>query len=946
MIRTTLIFAMSLLVACSNSVENNVGALPNIEISGVVLNGNVRDASVQVVGIDNYGQPQRNADGELYADRYFTDDEGRYSLLINGAATGSLLFVVKAYNEDGHNTQIRCALTNGCRNEQGASVGYGDWYDVSADFELWAVVNDAQSISTVHVSPFTHLAAKLAFSDFQWNGAGGAFDEACTSSEAINNMFTPQSIHEANTRVQALFNASSNIHAFLEPFSPFFESSLDSVSAVDGAKHGLLNLTWQYQAREDDQTLNQVLTQWLDEAFLENCGQLYHEDTAGTPQWDLESALSNAILVQNEISSSNSAIESAIASFESIKNTLVAGQLTNERGGDYSDDLDEQVTAAREFVSNAQSWMVDYESKTFGNFLDADTAAEITAMETQWEAFQNTLGPELQSVFLPVVQLVDYALLCTANGSCATGESYDFSDADSDVAFNETDNSFTYTNDFSNTIIKGSLLNVGDTGLIKTFSFSEDVKVESDSGRAILQSRSDEKASITVYLESQLQSGVEPTITRIEFDLPQITLEAKETLGGSTYQDLVYTADDAVLVMQGVKDPTRTNMPIHFNLESLSLLGQVSNGSDVLDIDVTLNGNNASLHYPKTRFPDLDIVWSASDIKKYAQFDSTGLDDAQLAGWLALPSDVSLGETLSSAVTYNEVSQFSSLDSALKTELGSSSYNQFEFGELAYPGGATGLAIYKKNASDAQMVKQCNESDGAWSCSDEVALADLGCESPFSENAGYSNNASVADAFLFLKNNVDDNGVGCIPQVKIVGRGVYTINYGSITQFDDGDAFDVTLDAPHYLGLSSFNVRLLSRFRDGQDNLDETPVLLNLLGAFTDLDNVSIAFSVTHDFIGYGNTSSLGLLEVIPYGERTLWFAIGNSSESDQDTVIYYILDDAVSLVMTGFDYTTGDSYHDAPLGYIRYGGSLMGTLRKEGDLYVVRYIDGSWQLL
>jgi hypothetical protein len=352
------------------------------------------------------------------------------------------------------------------------------------------------------------------------------------------------------------------------------------------------------------------------------------------------------------------------------------------------------------------------------------------------------------------------------------------------------------------------------------------------------------------------------------------------------------------------------------------------------------------LHYPNTRFPDLDFVWRASDIKKYAQFDSSGLDDAQLAGWLTLPSNVAMGETLTSTVTYNEVSQFSSLDTALKTELGSSSYNQFEFGELAYPGGATGLAIYKKNASDAQMVKQCNESNGAWLCSSEVALAELGCESPFSQNSKFKTNATVADAFLFLKNNVDANGVGCIPQVKIVGRGVYTINYGNITAFTAGSDFDVTLDEPHYLGLSSFNIRLLSRFKDAQNNLDETPVLLNILGAFTDLDNVSIAFSVTHDFLGYGNTSSLGLLEVIPYGERTLWFAIGNSSQADQNSVIYYILDDAVSLVMSGFDYRTGDSYHDAPLGYIRYAGSLMGTLRKEGGLYVVRYIDGSWQLL
>lgn len=954
MIRIHILTLIAVLAACSNSVDQ-IDGLPNIEITGVVLNGNVRDASVQVVGIDNYGQPQRNANGEIYADRFFTDDNGRYNLAINGVATGSLLFIVKSYSEEGRDTQIRCALKDGCIDEDKASVDYGDWYDAPADFELWAVVNDAQSISKVHVSPITHLAARLAFSDFTWDGNTGVCEDynngagTCNVSLPLNGMFTPQSIHEANTRVKALFNSDSSIHAFLEPFSPFFTSSLDTVSAVDGAKHGLLNLTWQYQAREENLTLSEVLDDWLNDAFLANAGQLYGDDQTNTPaQWDLKTAFDNASAIQTELAlPSNAALTSAASSFQSISADL-GNTLTSEKGADYSDNLNEQVAAARQFVSNAQSWMMDYETKTFGNFLDSDTAIEIAAMESQWEAMQKVLGPELQSVFLPVVETVHYALVCTANASCGS-EPYVFSDPGASISYDSTTKRFSYSNAFSQTLVRGELISVGDNGLIKSFSFTQDVKVESAAGLSILQSRTDEKASISVLLESVLVSGSEPAIKRIQFNLPQITLKAKNVADGG-YLPLVYTADDAVLVMQGVKDPTRTAMPIHFNLESLSLLGQVSNGSDVLDVDVTLNASNASLHYPAERFPDLNFVWKSSDIKQYAQFDSSALDSAQLAGWLTLPSDVSWstlpngevsGEILSDQVVYNEVAQFSGLDSALKTELQTSSYYRFEFGELKYPGGSTALVIYKKNASDAQKVKQCNAVDGAWLCSNEVPLADFGCEGAYKLDASFNTNASVSDAFVFLQKS------DCIPQVKIVGRGVYDINYPeNLTSFNNGESFGVQLVEPHYLGLSSFNIRLLSRFKDAQNSLDETPVLLNILGAFTDKENVSIAFSVTHDFIGYGNTSSLGLVEVIPYGERTLWFAIGNSDQTDEGSVVYYILDNNVSLVMSGFDYTASDGYHEQPLGYIRYAGALMGTLRKEGDLYVVRYIDGSWQLL
>ena len=33
-------------------------------------------------------------------------------------------------------------------------------------------------------------------------------------------------------------------------------------------------------------------------------------------------------------------------------------------------------------------------------------------------------------------------------------------------------------------------------------------------------------------------------------------------------------------------------------------------------------------------------------------------------------------------------------------------------------------------------------------------------------------------------------------------------------------------------------------------------------------------------------------------------------------------------------------------VGFIRYAGSLLGSIRKEGGIYVVRYVDNSWQLL
>ncbi|NVK38637.1 MAG: hypothetical protein HWE18_11990 [Gammaproteobacteria bacterium] len=943
--RLILCFAVvSLLSGCSNSVEENVGALPNIKITGTVLNGNVRNASVQVVGIDKYGQPQRNSNGDLYADRFYTDDNGQFNLEIQGAATGSLLFVVKAYDNNGTKTEIRCALVDGCLDEQGASVAYGAWYEAHDEFELWAAVNDAQSVSQVNISPFTYLAAKLAFSDFQWDGVGtcNKMDETdCAGTIAVNSMFTPQSIHEANTRMQAMLGFTSDTPVLIKPYSPFALDDSNSVASLNSAMHGLLTLTLQYRAKQANQTMVATLDQWLDAAYLKNQGQLYGDDASDT-QWDLKTLYDDAIAIYNTIASPNAFLTSAKDSFVATSTTLT-NAVSNFSGTDYSADLSDQITAAKAFVAKVQGWFIDYETKDFNAFLDADTATELAQFEIDWEAFQANLGPQLQTVFLPMVQMVDYSLKCLANQSgsnaCSTiSGSYVFEDATASVTFDSTNNIFTYNSTAQpDTHLRGSLLNSDENGLIKTFKFLDDVEVINSAGQATVQSRTSGYASLKVTLGETLQAGVEPEIKRIEVVIPKLTLKSADGSG------MYYTVTDGSIVLQGASDPVRPAEPIHFNVHSIDLPGQLVNGADKVDVGILLTANNANNFYGQERFPDLDFVWYGADIKRFVQFDETGLDGTDFAGFLALPSDVVLGETLIGKVEYNEVTSFAAMTDNFKTASGLSSPVAFEYGELKYPGGSTSLVIFKENNSDTPMVMQCLSMDDIWQCSTGISVGELGCESAFKDDDSYSANATVAEAFWFLKNNLNEEGVGCIPQVKIPARGVYDVEYGAISQFTDGDAFDITLNEPAYLGISSFNVRLLSRFKGASDELDDTPLHVLIYGGMQDRENFAISASVSHGYYGDGLSDLFGL---IPFGERTLHMMFGTTEESDTDALAYYILDNQIQMTMFAFDYNDTSSYHNQPLGHIRYAGNLVGTLRKENGLYVIRYADGSWQLL
>ena len=794
------------------------------------------------------------------------------------------------------------------------------------------------------------MAARLAFSEFQWDGSGTCNETSCDGSLAINGMITKQSIHEANTRVQGIFGFDTNTANYISAFTNF--SALeDVIDAQDRAKHGLMTLAWQYQARENNVPMMSILSSWLDDAFLKNQGQLYEDATGITPpQWDLKTLYTDAIAISNEIDNSDINISDAgyVAAVSSMQSELskFTTVITQVKGGRYSDDLDEKILSAQNTVAKIQNWFVDYEQKNFVGFFDEETAVQIQSIEQKWESYQLVLGAELQSVFSPVVQLADYAIQClatkTSSTECEASDSYVFEDTTASVIFDGDINQFIYQSSaYPDTNIIGVLGNEGDAGLIKSFTYTEDISVESDAGLAVIQSRSSNRASIEVTLESQISIGEAPEIKKFNLNWPKLTLKAKNS-SAVGYQAFDFIAENIEVAMQGVKDPWRPNEPIHFNIERANISGVLADNTDRLIVDLVINSRNADQFYSAKRFPDLDFAWRASDFKRFMRFEDGTLENGQFAGWLEMPSDVVEGEVLSAAVQYLEASSYQGLPDALQDELNLESLFSFEFGELKYPGGATGLAIYKQGASNKPLVKQCEASEEEWRCSQAALLEELGCETQFKNDNAYTENASVADAFLFLKDDVNEENIGCIPQVKIIGRGVYDIEYGNITEFSSSQLFDVTLVEPTLLGLSSFSARLISNSNEN----GSSPIYFNVTGGINSENDVNLLISLTHGYYGVGNTGILGLEAIIPFGERTLWFLIGKDDSELSDALVYLILDGQVEITMTAFDYKLNNQDHSQPIGYIRYDEELVGILSKENGLYVVRYVNDTWQLL
>ena len=971
--------AIAITAGCDNSVEENVGGLPNIQLSGSVLAGNVRYAKVQLVGIDQYGQPQITSDGGYVGQVYrVNNDNGQYSAYFNGAYTGALM-AVASYDDyeytitpatattaavtEQRQTQLRCVLPDGCRTEAGATASYGEWYDAPADFEMWSLVHNAQSVSQLNISPLTHLSAKLAFADYITNGTNCTFgtdgtDGSCMGEILTNAIVTPESAYEANSRVQKQFLLSDGVAPNIAPWVQGTESSSDSVAQVDEAKHGLISMALMLRSLQSDVGLMTELAEWTS-TYLDHQGQWYGNDQTNAPaEVDFEDVYSLAVQVEAQYTAaqgnlSDSALSSAAAAYNAEISSL-ANQVSTITGDalpivEGADTLQERVAASKAFIADVRSWVTELEQQNYAPFFDDEIDAEIKAMELQWDAFNQTLAPVLSEFFLPMAQLTEYALSCirTTSGNCDAGHVLHSLNGTA-ITFDPTQQSIRYelnqdNDSFPKIFMVGGFDDVYEQSAQKKyFSFTQDVVVETAAGAVRLDVTSGAVPLLEITLGSELSQDTAPDLKAIDVTLPGVLVRAKDVLAATTtYLPVYFSSEDFVFSLYGTKDATRPSEPVHFNIASVDIQGEILNGTselaDSVGVGITINSENYASHYGNERFPSLDVSLDKVAFHSMTQFEGVDVSTSTLGGWLVRNADVIDNEVIPLGISYSEESQYTNLDASLRTILDLDSPVDFGYGELSYAGGKTALVVWRNSVSETEMsTRQCLEVSGTWACFTAVSMSELGCGNSYGAKTG-----SINDAFNYLKSE------NCIAQVKIDGRGVYDIQYSDGVDLSSGDQFDIQLNQASVLGISSMSLRTIGKFNDADGNQLER-ALISVLGSATDEDNITLGMSVTHGYYGFGGISGLSFLDVIPQGDRSLWLAVGHS-ENDADATVYYVSQGIVTLTLSAFDYSedeANDKFHDQPLGYVRYDDQLLGTLRKEGDLYVIRYIDGSWQVI
>ncbi|EAT10800.1 hypothetical protein HF888_08480 [Bermanella marisrubri] len=913
----TLVISLVFFAGCDNSTNINNGEPEPITIKGTVLGGHLDNAQLKIVGVDAYGQPQRNDAGEYFGESQIIND-GRFEAKFSGSYEGSL-FLVALPPEDG-NARIRCLVNDGCTN--GANkVAKGEWYEAPQDFELWAAVNDAQRLEgqSIHLSLASHMGARLAFAQFVGDGTTPCSSNSCNPDTWRNALMTPQTIHNANSVVQRLFSLQSGFPVFVESFDGLSSTNIqDSVVAEDQVRVGLANYSLLKNREVRNESFTQTLAWIVESSFLENFGQLIERDT-GNQVWDLATYYQDAIDFDAQ---GNSSILSAQTNMATQQSNLRDDAQTNAEGDDYSADLVDKVSGAKTLMANTQAWIENMEYSAvdrYSQFFGAEFAQEIIDAENKWDEVKYLLGPNLKSLFLPFVELMHYGLSCELGGCDASR--LNVLDVNS-VAVDSIENTYSYSNNgveiqaaFSQSVASGSQTK---------FSIDVSSQIETTSGVVNFEAVDGIGPAISLALNGANEAEA------IALTIPKMVINAK------TVAPRKVIAEEVVIGLTGVKDVTLTDPEMRYNLSSISLpidfvFGEGS-GAEKLEARVNIESSNANAHYPAQQWPDLDIVINKTAFKNYAVFESesSGLaqSNTELAGFLNLPSDMaSLSEVLSDGISYDEVDSLAAVPSDIVSIFNINSSEFSGYAELEYFGDKTAVIVL--NDTTENVAARCVKSAGEWACTDLISVSSLGCGSEFGKDS-----ASVNETMNFLRSQ------GCLDQVTIQGRGVYDIQYTG--ELNDGDSFDLNLNQPYYLGMQTLNATLTTRFKDGSE--DRPIGLMTLRGAVLSPDEVSIGMSITDQYLPTANP-----LQLFPVGEKTLWIAVGGTpSDVQRDAVIFYVQNDTITIAINIFNYTNNDidPNQDKPLGFIRYAGELLGSISKEGDLYIVRYVDGSWQII
>lgn len=975
-----------LITACSD--DSSSSRVDTFEIEGWVGAQGVSNAQIVVNQVAQSGQVNVSTNGIYVGSRESSDNKSRFVVDIVPGNTNLLIArgQIADADDDKDNlpTEVLCQIKTGCLFA-GVTYEYGDLYTVTSGFEWRTIIFNATEDSRNNINAITTLADAFAY----------RYD---VKEGTVNEVYTVYDIVLANSQLSQLLGLDDvvgDLPANLTLMKFLTASFAGTPNQIRYAAliAGLQKLELDYEAGSNALTDIPFMTKVARE-FADDQGQLFYHTEAVSRELTLvelyQAAHDNLKLIAPTVTNNEVKVlaEGVVADL-SAQLAAAKAQAPDVKTAAQPDDLSLLLTAAEldyidlglEKTKLFVNSIIDLEN----TFWEEGYKEELDAYRALLKTLGDAQKDNLNALVTEFASIQEYYVVCIVGGRLCDS---DFSDLEARKTSYDTSTkvlvldsgAVTVSQALANLnvvseadITQSNAVNVLIVGTLKkeslvlklghTFTDTEETDINVPSAMRIY------------YPEQVTEVQPELTIEGYEIIWGDFQLYDESAIGLDTETDL---SGAFRIFFRGVRDPQNTDVPnsseLRYNIESLGFSSAITDSvvegdidGDVLGIEITATSSNPESFYPNTKFSNFQGFFESNN------------------------SHV-IGDVEPDLLRYRlgaEVVKFDSGETPVETidfinRLGSDVRYRF------FPN----MLVEDKNDS--------NNNDDR----DELVVMHLIEECELEK--GTQNVIKCGPkSRIYAERDVQEtiNGLwslGAFQRTDVDAQGSYFIDFPTVrdeagclvldTLVADSGPMSGKLLEPQVLGLDSVRVRAQLALKD--DNLVSLPNTLFDMAITAPTENkYKVNMSLSHNYTGItssdeNNSDPLAVLDTeggdrsvlkISYdtsadfensgnfsvfqGGVQLTLEDGSSIEEDQDIAaffsqtfsedVHYTLTENEDGTVERCVLSVGSNYVKDPeldpgvnqVFYLNYRNVVYGTARKEGDAWVIRYIDGTWKI-
>ena len=960
-----------LMAGCSNDSNRTSGY---ITIKVQAGQEDLDDAVVRYIAVDEGGELQETQPGAVAYVAYLTNDEGQVEPVVLNQELA--YFDVYGRQEDGDQKQStrRCQLADGC-----ADYAFGDAMPITASPGWRTVATGVGNGERLRLTPLTDLASQIAYAMvYSESDAGDQQESGWLQSGGYYSVYsTVQSVSQVS-RIFGITDVQTTEPADLTQLSQW--RNANETEATDSIRYGALLAAWQSYELEFTPTSEfEFFAQAVGADLVENNAQLYQKGgDQSLSLYDLyERAADNLEKIDVEGTELTAYVNSVIDELRRNMDSFADGGLTtsipaplSELLGSDLDDYELGLDRVKAFVDVLR----DYEN----TFFEDGYREELDSYLNELDAIGDLHADDLDQLMLAYVHTFEFYRSCYLSAGCPTPDSswtwldnYDYDVATSTLLINDgaievsqgvadlnatDDNDNPTESQAIDVFITGSY-RVNDLFLSVDHTYEDDdVTIEVPSGVRVFYG--------SAY--SELQDPLSEPEIAYQLRWSDTSMYDTTTVGTDTETEVT---GSYVILYRGVEDPSGAG-DMHYNIETVLLNARVSDvvGDDseddenITSVFVSAQATNPAEYYADSMFASFNGFFEPSESSVYTDgYVSSGLISYR---------------TGTETVSGQDVEYF---DYYVKD---GESY-RYRF----YP------TVYREDTGD-------NDNDGE--TDDDVATFDYEqCDLSGGSSAPVVQTCEPKQR-LYSERNVQEAinelwEAGVFSRPEIEGQGGYFVEFPVEAPDDRGclalsplsdslTTLDGTLFRPIVLGLNSLRAttEIVLEY-DGDTGSTEPRTLLDLSVSAPFFEEIEGSVALSHDYSGVSTSGTVYLGTGSNLDRLIVNYSRSYETEESGDIAVYK---DGVSLTLADGTEETVDSeiltsgmlnksvgeplYRfyvdedgmlnrcvmenvaeaeterdtDDTVWVLNFRDVVYGRIAMENGVWIIRYIDGSWESL